>query len=707
MAKWGGELTQLGLEQAEALGRRLRLSLYPEDPMGLVRLHAAFRHDFKVYSSQEGRCQATAAAFTKGFLDLDGDITPILVSLVERDQYTHKLLDQPMPKKLRTQVKAKIDKLLRAFPDDPAAEEGASAFEERVQLMCPTGHRGLLQSARDIGPQPEQKFKQIVELVNACLERLQERIQRLAGEHHFEFDPGPNDDDDDGEDERVEGPGPHAEPLEEAHLTMQKRDWYSLRRVEHRWKKIIQGFENTKNDLPTFDTSKIPDLWDMVVYDLLRHRTTLGPEETARWEQLLDVLEPLCTWVAVCEFGIDQSEKLHIGCDISWRLAWKILDDLKFMVQKFDAAGRSGAGTSGSVLGTAHRSSTEPLPSVQEEQSSDNLRPIQRPSIDAPSIDSTNKCVSPAFAGEAAQDHLVQRTVSGGSAGQAVNAFPVTGAYPNAAPSPVAKDSKDFSDLKRPSGDRDRDRAASLGVSTVGEVGNGSVAGGSARSEGCWHALPSRKELARMTKIFSEESRAAMRDSSDWHPRLASTVAEITGVKDMTSIVRSRVYSTSASTLHSLYNMLLHGDLVTEKPLLDDAQKRSLDCVTDLGYLSHIVFRCYEPPPSKDGKPEEHLSNYRVEILISPGTDVDLGDEERQKPIGGDKDIITWWEGKSVRKENMSLAPLYTITANVNLQELDDFVTVLFNKTTGEDEDGDGAESSPRGEGGDTEFGID
>ena len=69
----------------------MRLSLYPDDPLGLVRLHAAFRHDFKVYSSLEGRCQATAAAFTKGFLDLDGDITPILVSLVGRDQSAQRL----------------------------------------------------------------------------------------------------------------------------------------------------------------------------------------------------------------------------------------------------------------------------------------------------------------------------------------------------------------------------------------------------------------------------------------------------------------------------------------------------------------------------------------------------------------------------------------------------------------------------------------
>ena len=52
---------------------------------GLLRLHASYRHDLKIYSSDEGRVQMTAAAFAKGFLDLEGELTPILVGLVRRD----------------------------------------------------------------------------------------------------------------------------------------------------------------------------------------------------------------------------------------------------------------------------------------------------------------------------------------------------------------------------------------------------------------------------------------------------------------------------------------------------------------------------------------------------------------------------------------------------------------------------------------------
>jgi hypothetical protein len=54
---------------------------------GLLRLHSTYRHDLKIYSSDEGRVQITAAAFAKGLLDLETDnnqLTPILASLVNK-----------------------------------------------------------------------------------------------------------------------------------------------------------------------------------------------------------------------------------------------------------------------------------------------------------------------------------------------------------------------------------------------------------------------------------------------------------------------------------------------------------------------------------------------------------------------------------------------------------------------------------------------
>ena len=73
--KWGGELTPTGQKQAEELGRAFRC-MYPGGEgeyaslpgSGFLRLHSTYRHDLKVYASDEGRVQMTAAAFTKASL---------------------------------------------------------------------------------------------------------------------------------------------------------------------------------------------------------------------------------------------------------------------------------------------------------------------------------------------------------------------------------------------------------------------------------------------------------------------------------------------------------------------------------------------------------------------------------------------------------------------------------------------------------------
>lgn len=77
----------LGEKQAINLGRRLRVEMYPDAPGGgILRLHSTFRHDLKIKTSDEGRVMKTAAAFAKGLLELEGDLPPILVSLVHKEK---------------------------------------------------------------------------------------------------------------------------------------------------------------------------------------------------------------------------------------------------------------------------------------------------------------------------------------------------------------------------------------------------------------------------------------------------------------------------------------------------------------------------------------------------------------------------------------------------------------------------------------------
>ncbi len=73
--KWGGQLTHSGIEQSIELGKIFRYNLYPTSNDGILRLHSTYRHDLKVYSSDEGRCVQTAAAFCKGLLDLEVTIS--------------------------------------------------------------------------------------------------------------------------------------------------------------------------------------------------------------------------------------------------------------------------------------------------------------------------------------------------------------------------------------------------------------------------------------------------------------------------------------------------------------------------------------------------------------------------------------------------------------------------------------------------------
>nr|VDC61377.1 unnamed protein product [Brassica rapa] len=83
--KYGGVLTHAGRKHAEELGRFFRYNMYPGEGTGLLRLHSTYRHDLKIYSSDEGRVQMSVAAFAKGLLDLEGQLTPIMVSLVSKD----------------------------------------------------------------------------------------------------------------------------------------------------------------------------------------------------------------------------------------------------------------------------------------------------------------------------------------------------------------------------------------------------------------------------------------------------------------------------------------------------------------------------------------------------------------------------------------------------------------------------------------------
>jgi hypothetical protein len=148
--KWGGVLTEYGRKQAAELGRRFRSNLFPGESTGLLRLHATYRHDLKLYSSMEGRVQMTAAAFTKSFLALDGELTPILASLV-RNANTQALLDDSGG--ARESMEMMKESLREGLLTDPDADELASLSSdgEELEIALPAWAGPLGQNPTNVG----------------------------------------------------------------------------------------------------------------------------------------------------------------------------------------------------------------------------------------------------------------------------------------------------------------------------------------------------------------------------------------------------------------------------------------------------------------------------------------------------------------------------------------------------------------------------
>ncbi|XP_036300008.1 inositol hexakisphosphate and diphosphoinositol-pentakisphosphate kinase 1 isoform X11 [Pipistrellus kuhlii] len=282
--KWGGELTPAGRVQAEELGRAFRC-MYPGGQgdyagfpgCGLLRLHSTFRHDLKIYASDEGRVQMTAAAFAKGLLALEGELTPILVQMVKSANMNGLLdSDGDSLSSCQHRVKAQLHHILqRDAPFDP----------EDYDQLAPTGSASLHNSMAVI-QNPVKVCDQVFALIENLTHQIQERMQ----------DP-----------RSVDLQLYHSETLE---LMLQ------------RWSKLERDFRQKSG---RYDISKIPDIYDCVKYDV-QHNASLGLQGTA---ELLRLSKALADVVIPQEYGISREEKLEIAVGFCLPLLRKILLDLQ------------------------------------------------------------------------------------------------------------------------------------------------------------------------------------------------------------------------------------------------------------------------------------------------------------------------------------------------------------------------------------------
>nr|XP_020864855.1 inositol hexakisphosphate and diphosphoinositol-pentakisphosphate kinase 1 isoform X2 [Phascolarctos cinereus] len=282
--KWGGELTPDGRVQAEELGRAFRC-MYPGGQgdyagfpgCGLLRLHSTYRHDLKIYASDEGRVQMTAAAFAKGLLALEGELTPILVQMVKSANMNGLLdSDGDSLSSCQHRVKARLHHILQQ--DTPF---GPGDYEQ----LAPTGSLSLLNSMAVI-QNPVEICNQVFALIENLTHQIRQRLQDPKSADLQLY---------------------HSETLE---LMLQ------------RWSKLERDFRQ-KNG--RFDISKIPDIYDCVKYDV-QHNGGLGLQGTA---ELLRLSKALADVVIPQEYGISREEKLEIAVGFCLPLLRKIQLDLQ------------------------------------------------------------------------------------------------------------------------------------------------------------------------------------------------------------------------------------------------------------------------------------------------------------------------------------------------------------------------------------------
>ncbi|XP_066130037.1 inositol hexakisphosphate and diphosphoinositol-pentakisphosphate kinase 2 isoform X11 [Saccopteryx bilineata] len=281
--KWGGELTPAGRVQAEELGRAFRC-MYPGGQdyagfpgCGLLRLHSTYRHDLKIYASDEGRVQMTAAAFAKGLLALEGELTPILVQMVKSANMNGLLdSDSDSLSSCQQRVKTRLHEILQKDRDFTT---------EDYEKLTPSGSISVIKSMHLI-KNPVKTCDKVYSLVQSLTSQIRHRME----------DPKSSD--------------------------IQLYHSETLELMLRRWSKLEKDFK-TKNG--RYDISKIPDIYDCIKYDV-QHNGSLKLENTMELYRLSKALADI---VIPQEYGITKAEKLEIAKGYCTPLVRKIRSDLQ------------------------------------------------------------------------------------------------------------------------------------------------------------------------------------------------------------------------------------------------------------------------------------------------------------------------------------------------------------------------------------------
>ncbi|MDC3321540.1 histidine-type phosphatase [bacterium] len=96
----------------------------------------------------------------------------------------------------------------------------------------------------------------------------------------------------------------------------------------NRWKKLQRDLYHKRKD--RFDMSKIPDVYDTVVYDLLHNRKFFRNHAHLKivMDELYCLAKASASLVISQEYGVTKNEKLTIACSVADNLFYKVHADL-------------------------------------------------------------------------------------------------------------------------------------------------------------------------------------------------------------------------------------------------------------------------------------------------------------------------------------------------------------------------------------------
>lgn len=213
-----------------------------------MRLHSTFRHDLKIKTSDEGRVMKTAAAFAKGLLELEGDLPPILVSLVHKEKGSMHMLDPSGNKEVKMELDECKEKITANLQKD--VEVDKARLEERELLVGPHELTSLHKALKAVG-NPRKTLMKIHQIMGELIDQLEEMLGMMGS----------------GDEKRIEG-GEGLKGEDEDDVALSGVKLYkgeTLLELTERWRFLYKNLYDADND--KFDLSRIPDVHDNVRFE--------------------------------------------------------------------------------------------------------------------------------------------------------------------------------------------------------------------------------------------------------------------------------------------------------------------------------------------------------------------------------------------------------------------------------------------------------